>query len=71
MTDAAAAEIAAGPAFSRHSKSGEAYSAQARAADYGAARAAYGEEIATVMLWAEKVAQAAEIDLAPRGLLQA
>jgi len=71
MTDAAAAEIAAGPAFSRHSKSGEAYSAQARAADYGAARAAYGEEIATVMLWAEKVAQASAIDLAPRGLLQA
>lgn len=52
--DAAAA--AAGPAFRRNSKTGQAYSPQDRSADYAAARAAYGEEIAMVMTWAEAVA---------------
>ncbi len=57
--------IVAGPAFTRHSKSGGAYSAQTRAADYAAARASYGEEIDTVLLWARQVADAAGVSLAP------
>lgn len=69
------AEIAAmiaGPAFSRHSKSGQSYSAQAREADYAAARAAYGDEIDKVLVWAEAVAAAAGVPLAgPAPLLPA
>lgn len=55
------AAIAGGPAFSRHSKSGESYSADARADDYAAARAAHGEEIGQVLAWAEAVAANAGI----------
>lgn len=63
------ADIVRGPAFNRHSKSGGAYSAEARSADYAAARASYGEEIDTVMLWAIKVAESAGINLDPPGQL--
>lgn len=67
-----AAAVAAGPAFTRHSKSGETYGTQARRADYTAARAAYGEEIAKVMVWAELVADGMGIALeAPNALLTA
>jgi hypothetical protein len=67
-----AARIAAGPAFSRHSKSGEAYSPAARRDDYALARESYGEEIGMVISWAEKVAEAAGIVLdPPERLLQA
>lgn len=61
--------IVAGPAFSRHSKSGTAYSAQARRADYDAARSSHGEEIDTVLLWATRIAEGAGISLVPPGLL--
>ena len=60
-----AAAVAAGPAFARNSKSGAAYSPEARSADYQAARAAYGEEIAMVVTWAKAVA--ANVGLALSG----
>ena len=64
------AELAAGPAFTRHSKSGIAYSAAARSEDYAAARAAYGEELDMVGVWAKAVAANAGIALAgPNPLL--
>ena len=67
---AAVAEIVAGPAFSRHSKSGAAYTAQQRATEYAQARAAYGEEIDMVVVWAERVAETFGIALtAPNALL--
>lgn len=69
VDESTAAEIAAGPAFSRHSKSGEAYSAAARTADYSAARDAYGEEIEVVLAWAEKLAETAGVALDPPGRL--
>jgi len=72
LEESTAAEIAAGPAFSRHSKLGSAYSSEMRRSDYAAARAAHGEEIAMVVAWAEKLAQAASVVLDPPGrLLQA
>ena len=58
-------EMAAGPAFTRHSKSGEAYSAAARSTDYAAAREAYGEEIDVVLAWATKLAEAAAVQMVP------
>ncbi|HUQ13426.1 MAG TPA: hypothetical protein VM055_04040 [Novosphingobium sp.] len=64
--DAAAVdEIAHGPAFTRHSKSGAAYGPEARARDYDAARTAYGDEIGKVTVWAEAVAASAGIALEP------
>ena len=57
-------EIVSGPAFTRHSKSGATYSPEARREDYAAARAAYGEEVGQVMVWAEKVAEVAGVALA-------
>ncbi len=64
--------VAAGTAFSRHSKSGSQYGSEARRADYTAAREAYGDEIAKVMVWANAVADSAGIALeAPNPLLQA
>lgn len=69
VDESTAAEIAAGPAFSRHSKSGQAYSAAARTADYSAARDAYGEEIEVVLAWAEKLAETAGVALDPPGRL--
>ena len=61
----AVAQIAAGPAFTRHSKSGADYSANARRDDYAAARAAYGEEINMVVVWADAVAANVGIALIP------
>jgi hypothetical protein len=51
------AAIVAGPAFTRHSKHGAAFDAQARAAEQ-AAEAAHADEIAKVSVWAAAVAQA-------------
>ncbi|MDP3675958.1 MAG: hypothetical protein Q8R44_12835 [Novosphingobium sp.] len=65
----AVAMIAAGPAFTRHSKSGAAYSAQSRSDDYAAARAAHGDEIGKVVIWAEAVAANAGIALTPPNAL--
>lgn len=67
-----AAAVAKGPAFSRNSKSGADYSPAARSADYAAARAAYGEEIAMVVTWAGAVAANVGLTLdGPNPLLQA
>jgi hypothetical protein len=66
-----AAGIAAGPTFTQHSKSGEAYSSAKREADYAAIRAAHGDEISTVVAWATKLAEAAGVTMAaPNPLLQ-
>ena len=63
-------EIVAGPAFSQHSKSGAVFSAQQRAVEYAQARAAYGEEIGMVTVWAERVAETFGIAMAaPNPLL--
>ncbi|WP_121115958.1 hypothetical protein [Croceibacterium ferulae] len=53
-----AAAIAAGPAFARHSKTGEGFGAGERTAVHDAARAAHGPEIALVTQWAHAVAAA-------------
>ena len=64
------AEMAGGPAFTRHSKSGEAFDAARRSADYAQARAAHGDEIDKVVVWAEAVAKANGIAMnAPLPLL--
>lgn len=61
MDAALAQKLAAGPAFSRHSKSGEAFSAADRAAQREAAEAAHGDEIDKVEQWARAVAERAGI----------
>ncbi|PKB13951.1 hypothetical protein B0I00_2579 [Novosphingobium kunmingense] len=72
LDEAALAAIVSGPAFTRHSKSGEAYSPEARGADYRRAREAYGDEIAMVAAWAARVADGAGIALdAPNPVIQA
>lgn len=59
------AEIVAGPAFGQHSKSGAAFTAADRNAEYAAARSAHGEEIDMVLEWARRVADTAGIALSP------
>jgi hypothetical protein len=67
---ATVAQIVAGPAFARHSKSGASFTPEAREAEYAEARAAHGEEIGMVMTWAEKVAEGAGVAMEfPGGLL--
>lgn len=62
--------VAAGPAFRRNSKTGAAYSPEARSVDYADARKAYGEEIGMVVTWIEAVAANAGVPLAgPNPLL--
>ncbi|QJQ33614.1 hypothetical protein GV829_06560 [Sphingomonas lacunae] len=56
-----AAEVADGPAFTRHSKSGQRFSAADRAAERQAAEAAHGDEIDKVEHWAHAVADRAGI----------
>lgn len=53
----AAAAIAAGPVFNRHSKHGTRFSMEARKAEQAATDAAHGDEIAKVAAWARVVAQ--------------
>lgn len=65
LDDREVGALAHGPAFGRHSKSGGAYSAEARSADYRAARGSHGEEIAMIMPWANRVAGAAGVALDP------
>ena len=55
--------IAASPAFSRHSKSGEPFSVAARAAEHRDAAAAHADEIEKVAQWTAAVAKAADISL--------
>lgn len=57
------AEIVSGPAFNRHSKSGQAFTPESRAREYAAAHETYGAEIDLVLAWAEKVADGAGIKL--------
>ncbi len=64
LDTAAIDAIVAGPAFTRHSKSGEAFGRQARAREYDDAGAIHGEEIDKVARWAEVVAEGAGIPLA-------
>jgi hypothetical protein len=52
-------EIVTGPAFTRHSKSGAAFTPAMRTAEYADARVAHGEEIELVLKWAGQVADAA------------
>lgn len=72
LLDPAAVErIAAGPAFTRHSKSGAAFTPDQRRDEYAAARSAHADEIDMVLAWAERVAQHAGIAMdAPAPLLQ-
>lgn len=65
MTGDDAAAIAAGPAFTRHSKSGEAFTATDRDRAYRAVQDAHGEEIDAVVTWAEAVAEANAIAMGP------
>lgn len=58
------AAMAASPVFARHSKSGAAFDAAQREAEYAAARAAHGDEIGKVVTWAGEVARAAGLPLA-------
>lgn len=58
------AGIVAGPAFARHSKSGAAFTPEARQNEYAAALAAHGEEIRMVLAWSEKVAETAGMAMA-------
>lgn len=65
LTDADARSIAAGPVFSRHSKSQAPYTSADRARDYAAVREAHGDEIDKVTVWAKAVADSARIPLEP------
>jgi hypothetical protein len=56
-------ELAKGPAFARHSKSGSDFSAGQRAAERAQALSAHGEEIEKVTIWAEAVAANAGVPL--------
>ncbi len=57
LSDAAVRAIATGPIFTRHSKSGETFSAVERAATRDKALANHADEIAKVVEWAEVIAQ--------------
>lgn len=63
LDEAAVAEIISGPSFTRHSKSGQSFSAGDRTAEYAAAREAHGAEIDLVLEWAGQVAANAGIPL--------
>ena len=62
--------VAAGPVFTRHSKSGEAFGTAERDAEHRDAAAAHADEIHKVAEWAAVVARSAGIDLdAPAPLI--
>ncbi|WP_347302770.1 hypothetical protein V5740_12310 [Croceibacterium sp. TMG7-5b_MA50] len=61
--------IAAGPAFTRHSKTGTSFGSGERGAVHDNARATHGEEIALVERWAMAVAEANGIPLGLPGAL--
>lgn len=66
----AAGLIAQGPVFHRHSKDGAAFSGTLRDSQYASARAAYGDEIGLVMIWANEFAQRLAVPAElPQGLL--
>ncbi len=65
LSQAEADEIAAGPAFSRHSKINVAFAADDRSAEHRSASETHAEEIATVVRWADAVAAAAGVVVTP------
>lgn len=70
LDDAGLAEVLAGPAFTRHSKTGASFGAEARAAEQRDAAEVHADEIGKVTIWAEAVAKAAGVSLhLPRALL--
>jgi hypothetical protein len=70
LDDPAIDAIATGPAFTRHSKFGQAFDAAARARESQAAAEAHHEEIAKVTEWAAAVAANAGVPMTlPRPLL--
>lgn len=58
-------EILHGPAFTRHSKTEQAFAAEDRLAEQRAAHAVHGDEIEKVATWAEVIAGRAGIDIVP------
>ncbi len=63
--------VAAGPAFATHSKFGSDFDVKARRAEINTAADTHGDEIAKVLIWAEKVADTAGLALAlPGGLFE-
>jgi hypothetical protein len=65
LAPAAVQEIVAGPAFGRHSKTGEAFGVAERAAEHGEAARLHDDEIDKVAHWAASVAAAAGVSLDP------
>lgn len=63
LSGADVADIVAGPAFTRHSKSGEAFGAAERAAERQSGLAAHADEIGKVGQWARALADANGIRL--------
>lgn len=63
LTDGSRAALLANPALTSHSKFGQAFTAQDRAAEQAFARRAYGDEIDTVHRWAIEVARANAIPM--------
>jgi hypothetical protein len=59
----AVAEIVSGPAFTRHSKSGIAFTREVRKAEYAQAKSAYALEIDMVLTWANTVAETAGLSM--------
>jgi hypothetical protein len=56
-------DIVEGPAFTRHSKTGDSFAAADRARELNAAADVHADEIEKVVYWAEKVAEAAGISM--------
>ncbi len=66
----AVAEIASGPAFTRHSKSGDDFGQAQRVAEQQAGMAAHADEIEKVAIWSEAVAGSIGVPMVlPRPLL--
>lgn len=71
LDEAALAAVLAGPAFTSHSKTGERFDGAARAAEQHDAAQLHADEIGKVVVWAEAVAKAAGVAMAPGGALLA
>lgn len=70
-SEADARARASGPLFARNAKSGAAFDARDRDAEYAAARQSHGDEIDKVCIWAEAIAAAQGIPLQLPGALLA
>ncbi|KPF64167.1 hypothetical protein IP88_13970 [alpha proteobacterium AAP81b] len=57
--------VVAGPAFTTHSKSGDRFGSEARAAENAAAATAHRDEIDKVVVWTEAVAKATGVPMTP------